>query len=89
MISAYAIMTEGLHTSQPSIGSTERHKLVVREDALAPLQLFDRRADPLEDRNAVDLAEYRSTVEELMDTHVRPFFKVGPQRPHPPTIRTR
>jgi choline-sulfatase len=68
---------------------TDRYKLVVHEDTLAPLQLFDRTADPTEDRNGVGLPEYRTVVEELMDTHVRPFFETPPQRPHEPTIRSR
>jgi choline-sulfatase len=52
---------------------TERYKLVVDEDACAPCQLFDLRDDPGEDTDLLD---------DLMETHVRPFFAVSPARPH-------
>jgi choline-sulfatase len=61
---------------------TDRYKLVVDEDALAPCQLFDLTEDPLEDDNRVLDPECRSVVEELIETRVRPFFASPPSRPH-------
>jgi arylsulfatase len=62
---------------------TERHKLVVDEDALAPCQLFDLVDDPAEDHNLLVDPAAADTVEELMETHVRPFFATPPARPIP------
>ena len=62
---------------------SERHKLVVDEDALSPCQLFDLAADPHEDHNLVGDPEARAVVDELMELHVRPFFRTPPARPHP------
>jgi len=62
---------------------TDRYKLVVDEDALVPCQLFDRAEDPAEDHNLLPDPQWAPVVEELMDTHVRPFFATGPARPHP------
>ncbi len=62
---------------------TERHKLVVDEDALAPCQLFDLAEDPAEDHNLLADPAAAAVVEELMETHVRPFFATPPARPHP------
>ena len=61
---------------------TERYKLVVDEDAIAPCQLFDLAEDPNEDDNRVGAPEYKPVVDELMDTHVRPFLATAPVRPH-------
>ncbi len=61
---------------------TERYKLVVDEDAIAPCQLFDGAVDPHEDDNRVADSEYKPVVDELMDTHVRPFLATAPVRPH-------
>ncbi len=61
---------------------TEQNKLVVDEDALAPCQLFDRQADPLEDHNLVADPEAKHVVDELMETYVRPFLATAPKRPH-------
>jgi hypothetical protein len=62
---------------------TQRHKLVVDEDALAPCQLFDLDEDPAEDHNLLADPASAPVVEELMETHVRPFFVTPPARPHP------
>jgi choline-sulfatase len=62
---------------------TDRYKLVVDEDAVAPCQLFDLAEDPLEDLNLVDEAAWKTVVDELMDRHVRPFFRTPPARLHP------
>jgi choline-sulfatase len=59
-----------------------RHKLIVYEDELAPVQLFDLQDDPAEDRNLVDDPAYAGIVREIMDAHVRPFFRTKPLRPH-------
>jgi arylsulfatase len=61
----------------------ERHKLVVYEDTLAPVQLFDRVLDPAEDRNLVRDPSYAPVVDEMMEADVRPFFATRPLRPHP------
>jgi arylsulfatase len=62
---------------------TLRHKLVVDEDALSPCQLFDLAEDPEEDHNLVGVPEAGSIVDELMEVHVRPFFRTSPVRLHP------
>jgi arylsulfatase len=62
---------------------TERFKLVIDEDALAPCQLFDLVDDPAEDHDLLPDPAYRAVVEEIMDTHVRPFFLAAPARPIP------
>jgi arylsulfatase A-like enzyme len=62
---------------------TGRYKLIVDEDARTPCQLFDKADDPLEDRNLIADPEAKATVEELMDTYVRPFLATPPVRPHP------
>jgi choline-sulfatase len=62
---------------------TDRYKLVVDEDALRPCQLFDLVDDPAEDHNLLVDPQAADTVEELMELHVRPFFKEPPARPHP------
>jgi choline-sulfatase len=61
---------------------TESHKLVVDEDAGEPCQLFDLGDDPDEDENRLADPELAAVVEELMETHVRPFFATPPVRPH-------
>ncbi len=62
---------------------TERHKLVVDEDALSPCQLFDLADDPAEDRNLLADPLAAPVVAEIMETHVRPFFRTPPARPQP------
>ena len=62
---------------------TERHKIVVDEDAGTPCQLFDLHDDPDEDRDLLHERPSTSTVDELMETYVRPFFSTPPARPHP------
>jgi choline-sulfatase len=62
---------------------TDRHKLVVDEDALAACQLFDLAEDPREDHNLVPDPDAGGVVEELMELHVRPFLRTSPVRPHP------
>ena len=62
---------------------TERYKLVVDEDAMSPCQLFDLAEDPHEDENLLVDPSYKPVVDELMDTHVRPFLATKPARPHP------
>jgi choline-sulfatase len=61
---------------------TDRYKLVVWEDTVEPVALFDVLEDPLEDRDVIDDPAHKSVVEELMEMHVRPFFETPPQRPH-------
>jgi arylsulfatase A-like enzyme len=62
---------------------TARHKLVVDEDACSPCQLFDLAEDPAEDHNLLPDPQAAGTVEELMETYVRPFFTTPPARPQP------
>jgi choline-sulfatase len=62
---------------------TERYKLVVDEDALEPCQLFDLSADAAEDHNLLPDPTSKPVVEEMMETHVRPFFHTPPARPIP------
>jgi choline-sulfatase len=62
---------------------TDRHKLVVDEDAVAACQLFDLIEDPSEDHNLASDPDCAPVVEELMEVHVRPFFASPPARPHP------
>jgi len=62
---------------------TERHKLVVDEDAGEPCQLFDLGDDPNEDANRLSDPQMAAVVEELMERHVRPFLATPPARPHP------
>jgi choline-sulfatase len=61
---------------------TERYKLVVDEDAVSACQLFDLVSDPDEDHNLLLDPESRAVVDEIMDTHVRPFLEIAPLRPH-------
>lgn len=74
------------HGGAPPLGNalfeTDRHKLVVWEDSLEPVALFDLAEDPLEDHQLIDDPAYASTIEELMELHVRPFLKIAPARPH-------
>ncbi|HLJ09154.1 MAG TPA: sulfatase-like hydrolase/transferase [Acidimicrobiia bacterium] len=62
---------------------TDRYKLVVDEDDVAPCQLFDLVEDPDEDRNLVAVPEAGGIIDELMDDVVRPFLSTPPARPHP------
>jgi len=62
---------------------TERYKLVVDEDAVAPCQLFDLLEDAAEDHDLLPDPAAAPVVEELMETHVRPFFRTPPARPIP------
>jgi arylsulfatase A-like enzyme len=62
---------------------TERYKLVVDEDALAPCQLFDLSEDAAEDHDLLPDPTAAPIVEEIMETHVRPFFRTPPARPIP------
>ena len=62
---------------------TERHKLVVDEDAVTPCQLFDLEADPDEDHNLLPDPLAAPVVDELMESYVRPFLSTRPARPHP------
>ena len=62
---------------------TDRYKLVVDEDALAPCQLFDLDEDPSEDHDLLPDPKWEPVVDELMELHVRPFFTTPPARPHP------
>jgi arylsulfatase A-like enzyme len=66
-----------------AVFETDRYKLVVDEDACAPCQLFDLTEDPLEDTNLVPEPQATQVVEEIMERHVRPFFRTPPARPHP------
>lgn len=62
---------------------TDRYKLVVDEDALTPCQLFDLHDDPVEDENLVADPQSAGVIDELMETHVRPFLATPAFRPHP------
>lgn len=62
---------------------TERHKLVVYEDDLLPVALFDMQQDPSEDHNLIKDQASRGIVEAMMEGHVRPFLSTTPLRPHP------
>lgn len=62
---------------------TSGYKLVVDEDAVTPCQLFDLVEDPFEDRNLVEDTVSKPVVDELMERHVRPFFRTPPARPQP------
>jgi arylsulfatase len=62
---------------------TERFKLVVDEDTLAPCQLFDLREDPHEDHNRAADPECAGALDVLMEEHVRPFFATPPVRTVP------
>jgi arylsulfatase len=64
----------------------DRYKLVVYEDTLAPVQLFDLAEDPAEDRNVAQDPGYARIVDELMEADVRPFFATRPLRPHPDIV---
>jgi choline-sulfatase len=68
---------------------TERQKLVVHEDDATPVQLFDRAADPTEDRNLVHDPAAREVLAELVETRVRPFLATPPRRPHAPIFSAR
>lgn len=61
---------------------TAQYKLVIDEDALSPCQLFDLAEDPEEDHNLVAAPEVGAVLGELMELHVRPFFRAPPTRPH-------
>jgi hypothetical protein len=56
---------------------------VIDEDSVVPCQLFDLHLDPTEDENRVADPECAGTVEELMESLVRPFLATTPARPHP------
>jgi choline-sulfatase len=62
---------------------TKEHKIVVDEDAGTPCQLFDLREDPDEDHDLLGDPSEKPTVDHLMETYVRPFFRTPPSRPHP------
>lgn len=61
---------------------TTQHKLVIDEDALSPCQLFDLAEDPEENHNLMAAPEAGAVLDELMELHVRPFFRTPPTRPH-------
>jgi len=61
---------------------TDRYKIIVDEDAGTPCQLFDLHDDPDEDHDLLHDPLSASTVDELMETRVRPFFSTPPARPH-------
>lgn len=65
-----------------AVFETDRYKLVLDEDAIAPCQLFDLAEDPNEDDDLLADPQAAAVVEELMETHVRPFFRTPPARPH-------
>ncbi len=65
-----------------AVFETERYKLVVDEDAGTPCQLFDLADDPSEDANLLRDPLSAPVVEEIMETHVRPFLTTPPARPH-------
>jgi arylsulfatase A-like enzyme len=61
---------------------TNRYRLIVEEESLAPCQLFDLLDDPCEDHNRVADSQLASVVDDMMDSCVRPFFATPPARPH-------
>lgn len=61
---------------------TARHKLVVYEDTLEPMQFFDLLTDPYEDRNLVGTGEDDGMIEQMLARHVRPFLRIRPVRPN-------
>ncbi len=61
---------------------TEQFKIVVDEDACAPCQLFDLYDDPEEDHDLLQDPHAKSTVDQMMETYVRPFLRSPPARPH-------
>jgi choline-sulfatase len=63
----------------------DRHKLVVFEDDLSPVSLFDMQQDPYEDHNLVKDSSSRPIVEKMMESQVRPFLATKPLRPHSPS----
>jgi choline-sulfatase len=66
-----------------AVFETDRYKLVVDEDAVAPCQLFDLLEDPAEDRDVLADPLMGPVAQEIMETHVRPFLRTPPVRPHP------
>lgn len=66
---------------------TRTHKLVVYEDDLLPVQLFDYIEDPLEDRDLIDDPASRGVIDSMMERYVRPFFSTAPKRPHPDLVK--
>jgi choline-sulfatase len=66
-----------------AVFETDRHKLVVDEDAVTPCQLFDLHEDPAEDNDLLPDPVWAPVVEEIMETHVRPFYRTPASRPHP------
>jgi arylsulfatase A-like enzyme len=58
-------------------------ELVVDEDALTACQLFDLTEDPAEDYNLLPDPAGAAMAEEILDAHVRPFFRTAPARPIP------
>ena len=61
---------------------TEHFRMVVDEDALVPCQLFDVLDDPGEDHDLLHDPNSKATVDQMMETIVRPFFRSPPARPH-------
>ncbi len=59
---------------------TDRYKLVVQEETLMPCQLFDLIEDPQEDRNLVTDVGLEKVHDEIMQSHVRPFFAITGRR---------
>jgi choline-sulfatase len=65
-----------------AVFETERYRLVVDEDACEPCQLFDVIDDSTEDHDLLGDPAAKPIVDELMGTHVRPFLRTAPARPH-------
>jgi len=61
---------------------TARHKLVVYEDTLEPMQFFDLEADPLENRNLVGTGADGGMIERMLADYARPFLRIRPIRPN-------
>lgn len=66
-----------------AVFETDRYKLVVDEDAGTACQLFDLAEDPHEDHDLLPDPGSAPVADEIMETHVRPFFRTPPARPHP------
>jgi arylsulfatase len=68
---------------------TDRHKLIVWEDTREPVALFDREADPDEDRNVIDDAAYAPVRDALMEEYALPFLAKPPLRRGPHMVEAR
>ncbi len=66
---------------------TGRYKLVVHEDDQQPIQFFDLRMDPLEDRNLIGRPDAREPLDRMMARYARPFLSTPPLRRTGPWLK--